>query len=211
VFSSCPRDSQSNCRTTNSQQKQLSKKTNPNWISVQNLKRLSLLNWTLSKSPSKSHVTTDSQSVSQYVYVPSTLWNLWPDIIFCLKHAVLSLWGTLSDERTGLSPCSNLKLKLIYDWRSVSQSVCLGVGSHLEPMTRFLYTCFWALPEQSLSGQSPAELRPCFTVSFETPPTCKARSPYLHHPGTGWPSYTPGHCVPFSSPLTTRRATVEVF
>jgi hypothetical protein len=30
-------------------------------------------------------------------------------------------------------------------------------------------------------------------------------------PGTGWPSYTPRHCIPFSSPPMTRRATVEVF
>jgi hypothetical protein len=40
---------------------------------------------------------------------------------------------------------------------------------------------------------------------FETPPTWRARSPYLYPPGTGWPSYTPGHCVQFMSPLTTRR------
>jgi hypothetical protein len=42
-------------------------------------------------------------------------------------------------------------------------------------------------------------------------PTWRARSPYLYPPGTGWPSYTPRHWVPFSSPPTTRRATVEVF
>jgi hypothetical protein len=30
-------------------------------------------------------------------------------------------------------------------------------------------------------------------------------------PGTGWPSFTPRHWVPFSSPPTTRRAMVEVF
>jgi hypothetical protein len=46
---------------------------------------------------------------------------------------------------------------------------------------------------------------------FETTPIWRARSPYLHPPGTGWPSYTPRHWVPFSSPPTTRRATVEVF
>jgi hypothetical protein len=34
---------------------------------------------------------------------------------------------------------------------------------------------------------------------------------YLDLPGIGWPSYTPRHLVPFSSPSTTRRATVEVF
>jgi hypothetical protein len=35
-----------------------------------------------------------------------------------------------------------------------------------------------------------------FIVSiFDTPPTWRARSPYLYSPGTGWPSYTPGHWV----------------
>jgi hypothetical protein len=57
----------------------------------------------------------------------------------------------------------------------------------------------------------PQNSRPYFTVSFEAPPTWKARSPYLYHPGTGWPSYTPGHWVPFLSPLTARKAAVEVF
>jgi hypothetical protein len=28
-------------------------------------------------------------------------------------------------------------------------------------------------------------------LRFETPPTCRARSPYLYPPGTGWPSFTP--------------------
>jgi hypothetical protein len=35
--------------------------------------------------------------------------------------------------------------------------------------------------------------------------------PYLYPPSTRWPSYTSRHWVPFSSPPTTRRATVEVF
>jgi hypothetical protein len=42
-------------------------------------------------------------------------------------------------------------------------------------------------------------------------PTWRARCPYLYPPGTGWPSYTPRHWVPFSSSPTVRRATVEVF
>jgi hypothetical protein len=42
-------------------------------------------------------------------------------------------------------------------------------------------------------------------------PTWRARSLYLYPPETGWPSYTPRHWVPFSSPPTTCRATVEVF
>jgi hypothetical protein len=47
-------------------------------------------------------------------------------------------------------------------------------------------------------------------LDFPPPPTCRARSPYLYPPGTEWPSYTPRHWVPFSSP-TTRRVTVELF
>jgi hypothetical protein len=48
-------------------------------------------------------------------------------------------------------------------------------------------------------------------VRFETSPTWRARSPYLYPPGTGWPSYTPRHWVPFSSPPMTRKAVMEVF
>jgi hypothetical protein len=47
--------------------------------------------------------------------------------------------------------------------------------------------------------------KPYFTVSSETPPTWRARFPYLYPPRTGWPSYTPGHWVPFTLSLTTRR------
>jgi hypothetical protein len=47
-------------------------------------------------------------------------------------------------------------------------------------------------------------------LRFETPPTWRAMSPYLYPPGTGWLSYTPRHSVPFSSPPTTCRTTVEV-
>jgi hypothetical protein len=48
-------------------------------------------------------------------------------------------------------------------------------------------------------------------LRFETPPNCRARYPYLYPPETGCPDYTPRHWVPFSSPPSTLRATVEVF
>jgi hypothetical protein len=104
------------------------------------------------------------------------------------------------------------KSKLYYDRQSFGQSLLVS-GTHLGPRDQFfllefffrqlrvyyfvapsltrgracnlLYNCFWALPEQSLLGRIPAELRPYFTVSFETPPTWRARSPYLHPPETG--------------------------
>jgi hypothetical protein len=50
-----------------------------------------------------------------------------------------------------------------------------------------------------------------FLSQIRAPATWKARLPYLYPPGTGWPSDTPRQWVPFSSPPTTRRATVEVF
>jgi hypothetical protein len=65
---------------------------------------------------------------------------------------------------------------------------------------------------QSFSGPTPTGLVTTFyCLRFETLPTWRARSPYLHPPGTGWPSYTSRHWVPFSLPPTTRRAAVEAF
>jgi hypothetical protein len=54
-----------------------------------------------------------------------------------------------------------------------------------------LYNCFWALPEQSLLGRSPAELAVIFYCLIWDSPTWRARSPYLYPPGTGWLSYDP--------------------
>jgi hypothetical protein len=36
-----------------------------------------------------------------------------------------------------------------------------------------------------------------YCIKFETPPTLKVGPPYLHPPGTGWPSYTSGTVFPF--------------
>jgi hypothetical protein len=61
-----------------------------------------------------------------------------------------------------------------------------------------------------LGSESEGLMTIFYCLKFETPKTWRARSPYLYPPGTGWPSYTPRHWVPFSSPPTTRRATAEV-
>jgi hypothetical protein len=42
-------------------------------------------------------------------------------------------------------------------------------------------------------------------------PVCLGVKHQFVPPGTEWPSYTPRHWVPFSSPHTIRRAKVEVF
>jgi hypothetical protein len=75
-----------------------------------------------------------------------------------------------------------------------------------------VYNCCWPSPAQLFSGPSSAGLMTKFyCLRFETSPTWRARSPYLYPPRRRWPIYTPRHWVPFSSPPTTRRATVEVF
>jgi hypothetical protein len=61
-----------------------------------------------------------------------------------------------------------------------------------------VYNCCLSSPAQSFLGPSPAGLVIIFyCFRFETPPTCKARSPYLYHTGTGWLSCTLRHWVHF--------------
>jgi hypothetical protein len=66
-----------------------------------------------------------------------------------------------------------------------------------------IYNCCWPSQAQSFLGLSPAGLMTIFHhLRFETPPTWRARSLYLHPPGTGWLGYL-RHRVPFKSPQTT--------
>jgi hypothetical protein len=66
-------------------------------------------------------------------------------------------------------------------WNFRQLRVCNFVAPSLTRgrVCKLLYNCFWALPEQSLLGQSPADSQPYFTVSSETLLTWRARSPYV--------------------------------
>jgi hypothetical protein len=97
---------------------------------------------------------------------------------------------------------------------TVGQSVCLGIehpcgtcNQILLPI-RMLLSYIFVVPSLTRGrvcylqcnrsmvwvDQNP---KPYFTVSSETPTTWKLRFPYLYPPGTGWPSYNPGHWVLF--------------
>jgi hypothetical protein len=61
-----------------------------------------------------------------------------------------------------------------------------------------VYSCRWSSPAQLFLGpSSPGLMTTFYCLRFDTPPTWRARSPYLYPPGTGWPSYNPRHWVPF--------------
>jgi hypothetical protein len=134
--------------------------------------------------------------------------------------------------------CSSLLQSRSYvtiDGQWASGSVCLGVKPFLGPKTRFsllsescefvdvgrslwrqdgsvVCSCCWPTPAQSFWVPSLAGLMTTFySLRFKTPQSWRAWSPYLYSTGTGWPSYTLRHWVPFSLPPTTRRATVEIF
>jgi hypothetical protein len=62
-----------------------------------------------------------------------------------------------------------------------------------------------------LRSESPRTHDHILLSQIRDPPAWRARSTYLYPPGTGWPGYTPRHWVPFPSPPTTLRATVEEF
>jgi hypothetical protein len=46
----------------------------------------------------ESYVTTDGQPA----WNKAPIWGLWPDLDYCLTVAGLLIWGTFSDERTGV-------------------------------------------------------------------------------------------------------------
>jgi hypothetical protein len=54
------------------------------------------------RTQSQSYVTTDGQSAS-LSWFQAPIWGPRPDFYYCLTVAGLLMWGTLSDERTGLS------------------------------------------------------------------------------------------------------------
>jgi hypothetical protein len=87
----------------------------PDW-QANSHQRPTLLQWNasrkVSRNRSQSHVTTDGQSV--WMSWCQVYFGTCGQILFCLKVPVLSLWGALSDERSGLSPVSHCQQYLVH-------------------------------------------------------------------------------------------------
>jgi hypothetical protein len=113
---------------------------------------------------------------------------------------------------THLGPTTNFSFSLIFFFRRLR--VCYLVAPTLMRgwvcNLLLLLVLASAIPfgSQSHGNQDSIVLPQFFRAP---PPTWRARSPYLYPLGTEWPRYTPGHWIPFPSPLTTHKATVEVF
>jgi hypothetical protein len=119
---------------------------------------------------------------------------------------------------------------------TVSRPVCLGVGTHLEPMTRFLfpiwwvrvswcghplwreemsviylYNCFWVLQEQSISGPSTVELTTIFCCLIWESPNQEGQVLVFISTRNRVAQLYPFALGSILSPLTTSGAKVKVF
>jgi hypothetical protein len=132
-------------------------------------------------------------------------------------------------------PFSQSELELLYDWRFTANQFVLAPNP-LRLTTRDIFVnwtiaVFSPYVTSSLTRGYVCRLRLLLAVAsavifgsesrgthdhillsqIRDTPQPGGRSPYLYPTGTGWPSYTPRHWVPFSSPPTIRRAAVDVF
>jgi hypothetical protein len=137
---------------------------------------------------SKSKLLYDWWSVSHNVLVSSTLVGLATRYYFQSECRSRSYFTTVSqcraplwDLRPDIASCQNIAI-----WNL--QSCIYGAPS----LTRGRVCNLQCNHSMVWVAQNPKSY---FTVSSETPPTWRARFPYLYPPGTEWPSYTPGQWV----------------
>jgi hypothetical protein len=126
------------------------------------------------------------------------------------------------------------ELLLVYDWRFTANQFVLATSPSRLSTSKFfqLNTCShspyvissltrgWNYRLQLLLVLASAVILRSESRGFHyhillsdirDSPNLRFGFPNLYTPGTGWPSFSHTHCVPFLSPPTTCSATVEVF
>jgi hypothetical protein len=159
---------------------------------------------------SRSRITTNSQSASQS-WCQAPIWG--PRLIllspwnFLQAVACLLFCSALSDERMGL-----------WFTCTIASAPCQSSHSWVCPLwwedesVIYLYNCFWALPEQSLLGRSPAELTAIFYCLIWDSPNLEGQVPAFISPKEqAGPVIPPGTGFPFCRLLRLAETTVEVF
>jgi hypothetical protein len=146
----------------------------------------------------------------------------------------------LKGYREGILSCLHMvsqKVESVILWLTVSQSILVS-GHHIGPETNFsftsmeiifrhsgfvmgpplwqedgsvIYSCCWASPAVFLRSESRGAHDHILLSQFGSPPAWRARFSYIFTPGTGWLSYTSGHCISLMLPLMIHKAIVKVF
>jgi hypothetical protein len=134
-------------------------------------------------------------------------------VLFLLSRDRMTVYGVLVGNwiywKLTDRNCKKSKSKSHCDWRSVSQSVSLGVEPHLGLMTRYLLL-FDSYGLGFLWGALSDE-RTGLSFVYAAGP-CQRRLTRVQVPWYSRPYFTVSELrLPFSSPRTTRRVTVEVF
>jgi hypothetical protein len=173
------------------------------------------------RSYNKSQIYTGQQHDAMQCYTYNSP-ILKKKLLFYFEKVKLGLWDHLEVK---------VKLRL-----TVGRPVCLGGGHTIGSMTRFSfsvwqsrvswcgwsfwredepvfhsYNCFWNPTKAVTLGSKSCRTQTIFYCLIWDSPNLEGQVLVLYSPGTGWPNYTPGHWIRFSLPITTRRATVEVF
>jgi hypothetical protein len=192
------------------------------WASGRNQRADFLLCWFSIPENGSDTFVPNSGSYADYTALYHWRWQFsyYKMILNCFLDSQCYDGGILTRFHTGYE-LELVEVKVILDRWSVGQSVLVSGHHQARNQFFFLLDIFWtvagllfcgALSDERTGLQFPVDAGTCqrslsrISVQFfENPHTWRARSPYSYPSGTGWPSYTPGHWVPFRSSLTTRR------
>jgi hypothetical protein len=123
------------------------------------------MNWTKLSNQVKvkvSYVTTDGQSAS-LSWRQAPIWDLRPDFFFCVTVAGLLMWGSLSDEGTGLS-FTMCNVQYIYILHAMTRMYIQYTGSEQQIMPYLL--CAPVISSRRTEYRSPSQTFPLLLSVF---------------------------------------------